>query len=197
MSRIAVRFCAMKRPYEQSAGQSTAAHHADRRGHRGLAYVGRPGRDFDQGHRRAAGVERHTVYAHFPDERSLFRRLLGTLVRAPPVPGHMALVAEHPDPDDGCAEHSTAVRLVRGERGRARAGATDAAVHHSRPNTWDIRSHLARLAHDLAGAFGRRRRVRAAVGHALAFETWKSLARQGLTRRGAVDLMVRLVRATW
>jgi hypothetical protein len=36
--------------------------------------------------------------------------------------------------------------------------------------------------------------VRAAVGHALAFETWRSLVRQeGLSRRQAVDAMARFV----
>ena len=36
--------------------------------------------------------------------------------------------------------------------------------------------------------------ARAAIGHALEFETWRSLVRrQGLSRRAAVDLMVRLV----
>jgi hypothetical protein len=36
--------------------------------------------------------------------------------------------------------------------------------------------------------------VRAAIGHALEFETWRSLVRrQGLTAKQAVDAMVRLV----
>jgi hypothetical protein len=42
-----------------------------------------------------------------------------------------------------------------------------------------------------------RRHVRAAVGHALAFETWRSLAReQGLSRRAAVEVMLGMVAAT-
>ncbi len=41
---------------------------------------------------------------------------------------------------------------------------------------------------------GRRRRVRAAIGHALSFPTWRSLAReQGLSRDDAVDLIAALV----
>jgi hypothetical protein len=40
----------------------------------------------------------------------------------------------------------------------------------------------------------RRRRTRAAVGHALAFATWRSLAReQGLAQAEAVELMCELV----
>jgi hypothetical protein len=47
-----------------------------------------------------------------------------------------------------------------------------------------------RLAADLGGSSA----VRAAVGHALAFETWRSLVRrEGLTTAGAVDAMLALV----
>ena len=46
----------------------------------------------------------------------------------------------------------------------------------------------------LAQSFGRRARARAAIGHALEFETWRSLVRrQGLTRRQAIDAMLALV----
>jgi hypothetical protein len=39
--------------------------------------------------------------------------------------------------------------------------------------------------------------VRAAIGHALEFETWRSLERrQGLTRRQAAEAMARLVAAS-
>jgi hypothetical protein len=41
-----------------------------------------------------------------------------------------------------------------------------------------------------------RRRASAAIGHALAFDTWQSLARdQELSDEAAADLMRRLVRA--
>ena len=46
----------------------------------------------------------------------------------------------------------------------------------------------------LAEGRPRRRSVRAAIGHALEFETWRSLVRrQGLSRAQAVDAMTRLV----
>jgi hypothetical protein len=42
----------------------------------------------------------------------------------------------------------------------------------------------------------RRKTVRAAIGHAVEFETWRSLTRHhGLSRKQAVDAMVRLARA--
>ena len=50
------------------------------------------------------------------------------------------------------------------------------------------------LAEAVAQAWPRRRGVRAAIGHAFEFETWRSLVRrQGLTRTQAVDAMTRLV----
>ena len=43
---------------------------------------------------------------------------------------------------------------------------------------------------------GRRRRARAAIGHALAFGTWRSLVRdQGLAEPEAVELVLAMVRA--
>jgi predicted transcriptional regulator len=42
----------------------------------------------------------------------------------------------------------------------------------------------------------RRRRVRAAIGHSLAFETWRSLAiHRGLSRSEAIELMEALAAA--
>ena len=53
---------------------------------------------------------------------------------------------------------------------------------------------MGELADDLARGRSRRKTVRAAIGHSLEFETWRSLVRrQGLSRKQAVDAMVRLV----
>ena len=50
------------------------------------------------------------------------------------------------------------------------------------------------LADDLARGWPRRKAVRAVIGHALEFETWRSLVRrQGLSRKLAVDAMTTLV----
>jgi hypothetical protein len=54
-------------------------------------------------------------------------------------------------------------------------------------------AQLAALAEGLAQGFSARSAARAAIGHALEFETWRSLVRrQGLSRASAVDAMVRL-----
>jgi hypothetical protein len=53
---------------------------------------------------------------------------------------------------------------------------------------------LATVVDAAAAGWPRRKRVRAAVGHALEFETWRSLVRrQGLSQRQAVDAMSALV----
>ena len=61
-------------------------------------------------------------------------------------------------------------------------------------NFAEIDRAMSELADELARGRPRRKAVRAAVGHALEFETWRSLVRrQGLSRKQAVDAMLRLV----
>ena len=141
-----------------------------------------------------AGVERHTVYAHFPDERTLFRAC-STHWRG-----------QHPRPD--------VKRWLELDAPELRLGRVLADLYG-----WydEVESHLAvirrdaslveanaevlaetdeaarELADALARGWPRRRTVRAAIGHALEFETWRSLVRrQGLSRKQAVDAMLRL-----
>ena len=141
-----------------------------------------------------AGVERHTVYAHFPDERTLFRAC-STHWRG-----------QHPRPD--------VKRWLKLDAPELRLGRVLADLYG-----WydEVESHLAvirrdaslveanaevlaetddaarELADALARGWPRRRTVRAAIGHALEFETWRSLVRrQGLSRKQAVDAMLRL-----
>jgi len=63
------------------------------------------------------------------------------------------------------------------------------------PEIWTERARrFEALADALARPLGRRRVVRAAVGYALAFDTWRFLVRrEGLTNRQAVDAMVAFV----
>jgi AcrR family transcriptional regulator len=118
-----------------------------------------------------AGVQRHTVYAHFPDERiDDPERRLRTALEA--VYGWYDRV----EPDLALfARDATLVASYR--------FATEAQTARRRA-----------LADDLAlGLPGRRRLVRAAVGHALEFETWRSLVRrEGLMNRQAANVMVAL-----
>lgn len=141
-----------------------------------------------------AGVQRQTVYAHFPSEAELFRACSthwGTL---------------HPFPE----EESWAGIEGRDERLRAALDALyawyervehdlavfrrDASLHRLDAElVADEDVRLDRIATTLARDWPQRKAVRAAIGHALEFETWRSLVRrQGLRRDQAVGAMVRL-----
>ena len=133
-----------------------------------------------------AGVQRHTVYAHFADDRLLFGACSAHWAEAHPYPDVASL-----DLRDALLavyawfeENETALALF----------ARDA---HLYPEVRAARERArGRLARRLAAQLGSRRAPRAAVGHALSFETWRSLVRaEGLTRRQAVDAMVAFARA--
>jgi AcrR family transcriptional regulator len=140
-----------------------------------------------------AGVQRHTVYAHFPDEPTLFAA----------CSAHWASANPFPDPSRWLEEADPELRLrvalsaVYGwYEGVGEALALFERDAEAVPvNVRDAReAQLAGLADQLAQGLARRKKVRAAVGHALAFETWRSLVRrEGLSRRDAVAAMVQLV----
>lgn len=145
---------------------------------------------------KRAGVERHTVYAHFADESRLFEACTSHWEAQHPFPDPARWTASDPD-----ARLRTALDEVYGwyEEVESDLGVfrRDAEVHEL--NAEVIAGYdreLAAVADGLARGRPRRKSVRAAIGHALAFETWRSLVRrEGLTRAQAVDAMTRLVAA--
>jgi AcrR family transcriptional regulator len=142
-----------------------------------------------------AGVQRHTLYAHFPDEESLFRA----------CSSHWRTLHPFPDPERWLAIDDPRRRLQRGLSGVYDWYASvedEFAIllrdSHVFPKFWREReASLEAVADLLAEPFGRRRKlVRAAVGHAIQFETWRSLVRrEGLSQQQAVSAMVDLVAA--
>jgi AcrR family transcriptional regulator len=142
-----------------------------------------------------AGVERHTVYAHFPDDRALFRA----------CSEHWT--ARHPMPDlETLAEIEDPVRRLRRaldgmyawyesvEADLALFLRDASAVPANADVLAEMTAEFASLADAVSQGRPRRKSVRAAIGHALEFETWRSLVRrQGLSRTQAVDAMARLV----
>jgi AcrR family transcriptional regulator len=149
-----------------------------------------------------AGVQRATVYRHFPDEAALFAACSSHWMAQHPLPDPAAWAAIQ-DPNERLR---TALRQVYGwfDQGAdmlEKVTRDVALVPAMRPPVEAFRAAL-HAAADAAvrgrperGA--RRRRVRAAVGHALAFETWQSLVRdQELSRTEAIDLMDVFVAAT-
>ena len=144
-----------------------------------------------------AGVERHTVYAHFPDERALFDA----------CSSHWRTLHPFPDParwsgyDEGADQLRAALTHVYEWYELVEEDLAvldrDKSVHALTGELQEQREQgLESLQDALARSWPRRKAVRAAIGHALEFETWRSLARrQGLTRRQAVDSMLDFVRA--
>jgi len=142
-----------------------------------------------------AGVERHTVYAHFPDERTLFRAC-STHWRS-----------RHPRPDArrwlGLDDPEERFRRVLSDlyawyqdvERELEVLLRDAPLVPAQAEVLaETVAATNELAYDLARGWSRRKTVRATVGHALEFETWRSLVRrQGLSRRQAVEAMLRLV----
>lgn len=146
-----------------------------------------------------AGVQRATVYRHFPDEEALFQACTAHYWARHPQPDPRAWGAIA-DPD---------ARLRRGLSDIYRFyGDTEAMLERTSrdaplvPAMAAPRERFVGYLETLRAALSRGRpergqarvRVAAAIGHALAFSTWRSLTReQGLDDSDAVDLMVRLV----
>jgi AcrR family transcriptional regulator len=148
-----------------------------------------------------AGVQRGTVYRHFPDEDALFEACSSHWFARHPLPDPAAWVKIE-DPDER-------LRVALGEvyqwydRGDYMVDKTTrdlALVPALRPSMEALRRWLDAAADTILrgrperGA--RRRRLRAAVGHALAYETWRSLVRhQRMSPSEAIQLMEALVAA--
>jgi len=146
-----------------------------------------------------AGVRRSTLYRHFPDEAALFEACGAHWMAANPWPD-LAGWAEIGGPDERlrrALEEMYAYwrrtepmisNLLRDEQ-------TSEVVRRRFSGFHDymdaVRDALVAGRPERGAA---RARVRAAIGHALAFDTWRSLVReQGLDDRQAVDLMRGLV----
>ena len=155
-----------------------------------------PSRTTVQAIAEKAGVTRPTVYAHFPDTRSLLEACSGH-VRAnipPPDPTPWHSIA---DPSERL---ETALRELYGYYERLEPllenVQRDAAVM---PLVAEMNAYRARQLEEIRDLLvqawptrgGARARLRRAIGHALEFRTWQSLVRhQGCATDEAVQLMV-------
>jgi AcrR family transcriptional regulator len=147
-----------------------------------------------------AGVRRSTVYRHFPDEAALFDACSSHWAAANPVPDMTAWQSIE-DPDNRLR---TALEELYGYYGRTAQMMEN--LHRDELTVPLIAKRFAGY-HGYVAAMrdlmmrgrsvrGRRRNeARAAVGHALAYTTWRSLTSdQGLTDDQAVALMCAMVK---
>jgi AcrR family transcriptional regulator len=146
-----------------------------------------------------AGVERHTVYRHFPTEAELFGACSAHYFIANPLP----------DPEPWCAIADPGERLVRAldemyafyervEPMFTNVMRDAELVEAVRPPLAAVQDYLARVTQILS--IGREVQglrqclIASAIGHALDFHTWRSLAFNScVTRAEAIRLVGALV----
>jgi AcrR family transcriptional regulator len=145
-----------------------------------------------------AGVQRATVYRHFPDDTALIAACSAHWMSLNPAPD----LAEWAAIDDPAARLRTALGQTYAwyertetmiellQRDRARVPALDERMK-LRDGYFAAAVETLMRGRPERGA--RRRRARGAIGHALEFETWRSLVRrQGLGRDEAIELLLSL-----
>jgi AcrR family transcriptional regulator len=147
---------------------------------------------------RRAGVNRVTVYNHFPEESDLVAACQGHFMSLHP-PHDLADELAIEDPAERL--HAVLRALYPSYREREQMAVK---VLRDRSAVPALDSLLARtldpaqdaLTDALASGLGRKRRTRALVALALDFWTWHRLAHEGLSDSDAADLMAELVAAS-
>jgi AcrR family transcriptional regulator len=147
-----------------------------------------------------AGVERATVYRHFPDERALLQACTGHYLahNRPPQPEEWLQI------EDAEARLRTALTQVyayhrRTEAMSARAASDLLLLPILREVLAPLFAYWRQVRDVLAAPWpvtgAPPRRLAAAIGLAVSFQTWQALVReQGLDEAEAVALMVALVK---
>lgn len=147
-----------------------------------------------------AGVERLTVYRHFPDERALFSACSGhwSAANPPPDPASWTQIA---DPEERLRSALTEVYAYHRRTEPMMSNVVrDAEVHPiTREMAEPYIQHWERMRYVLATGWGvgdeHLAMLLGTLGHALDFQTWRSLVRQqGLSDEQAVGVMVGMVR---
>ena len=141
-----------------------------------------------------AGVQRHTLYAHFPDERSLFLACSGLTLERDPLPDAAAWRTG----GDGAERLRIGLLAIYGwyERNADLAACVlrDAEYHPLTKEIAELRygPFMAAYQEVLGADLGTAQRT--VLRLALSFFTWRTLVREsGLEREAAVRAMVRAI----
>jgi AcrR family transcriptional regulator len=147
-----------------------------------------------------AGVQRLTVYRHFPDEAELLEACSSHWLSLHPLPDPSSW-ADAPDADDRGLAALTAMyaHYRANERMWRQLHRDEDAVEPLRQRMAEFRGYLAGvgadLARELAAVDGPTRAVSATLAHALEFSTWTSLVAQGFSDEQAARLALVWARA--
>lgn len=145
-----------------------------------------------------AGVQRLTVYRHFPDERTLIHGCAAHWngKHPPPDPSAWAGI-EDPRRRLAVALRALYTYFEGGEGMLAQVLRDEDKVPALKEVLAPFRDYMAENAGALAAGWGAdedtQRLIRAAVGHVLQFSTWRSLALEGLSSEEAAELMADFV----
>jgi AcrR family transcriptional regulator len=160
-----------------------------------------PARTTISGVAELAGVQRATVYRHFPDEVALFGACSAHWLAQNPLPD-LGSWEEIADPEERLdTALSEVYRWYEAGQEMLAKVTRDAALV---PAMRAPMEGLAAWLEEAVAAVGRgrpergarRRRVRAAIGHAFSCATWRALVRvRGLGNPEAVELMTALIGA--
>jgi AcrR family transcriptional regulator len=143
-----------------------------------------------------AGVQRLTVYRHFPDDEALFGACTSTwIARHPPPPP--------PEPDARARPEAFTARALqalyayyRGAQGMLEVSRRDAdLVPAIQPviaaRLRELDAYRDALVAAWAAPAGRRNALRATLGLAVQFEAWQAMERQGLSDAAMAALAAR------
>jgi AcrR family transcriptional regulator len=141
-----------------------------------------------------AGVQRHTVYAHFPDERALLMACSGLHMERDPLPTPEAWQATN-DPEQRVRQALNALYTWFAQNETiAAAFHRDAEQHALLREINELRLGPGLRAFHASLSEGLGANGKAALLLAMSFYTWRTLARDaGLEPAAVVDLMARAV----
>jgi AcrR family transcriptional regulator len=141
-----------------------------------------------------AGVQRHTLYAHFPDERSLHMACSGLTLERDPLPD----AALWRTMKDGHERLRAGLAALYGwyQRNAELAACVLRDAEYHQPTRDIVELRMQPFMTGYAEVLGEKlnHKQRAALQVALSFFTWRTLVREGgLKQAAAVEVMVRAI----